>query len=285
MTSGLKDDLLQLKTRLDTIENQLTGQTKEIEEREAKWKKMEEKNAIIFSYQNQIMRLNISGEKYSISLKTINEHNETLFNHLSQKLDLKDEIFIDRSPKMFPIILNYLRTKQYDIKKMTKEEILLLKEEVDYYNIEEISTYLHNKLEVIEFVNYECNGLYYYAGKIAGNNGTAQDLSNKKSDKGICCNSPGWIIIELNKEWDIEAMDIRGWKGNSVSWSPENGGNAKVFTSVDKTNWKDVGAIPSGFGTTIKTAKLIKSRAKYVKFEARSYLGIGYLNIPKVEEA
>ena len=41
MSNSLKDDLIHLKTRLDTIENQLSGQVKEIEARENKWNLMD----------------------------------------------------------------------------------------------------------------------------------------------------------------------------------------------------------------------------------------------------
>lgn len=46
--------------------------------------------------------------------------------------DETDAIFIDRDPKLFSIILNYLRTKEIDIRSC---DIRVLRHEAEFYNI------------------------------------------------------------------------------------------------------------------------------------------------------
>lgn len=203
---------------------------------------------------------------------------DTLFSKLilSGKFDLSEEIFIDRSPKLFPFILNFIRFSKLNYKRFTKEELSELLAEADYYEIGEISQYLEDRLEEIEFISYESSGAFIYNNQTAGTE-SLEGLKDKSLTKGICAKSPGWIVIELNSEWEFEEIELAGWNGNSTWWYA-----GKIQTSIDKKTWKDVGLIPSNYGSMIQTVKVTKSSAKYVKFSNDSYIGIGYLNIKKI---
>jgi hypothetical protein len=285
MTNQLKDDLLHLKGRLETIEDQLSGQVKEIEGREQKWKSMDDRADKIYNTQGEIIRINVGGKKFATSANTLMATTNTLFHKLleSGRIDPKEEIFFDRSPRMFPHILDYLRTKQINYKKFNKEEMGWLKDDAEYYQIGDILEYLEERLKDIEYVSFDYSGPYTYNGQIAGN-GKVQDLKDKSCMKGICATSPGWITIELNSEWEFDTMEVGGWKGNSTLWYADNGAGASIMTSTDKINWKSVGTIPYGFGNNIATVKLTKSSAKWVKFNYTSYLGLGYVFIKKIED-
>ena len=282
-TSALKDDLILLKTRLETIESQLTGQMKEIENREQKWKSMEERCDKIYCNQTDIVRFNVGGEKFATSVNTLLRTPNTLFCKLieSGRLDLKEEIFFDRSAEIFPFILDFLRTKDINYKNFSKDQLAILKEDAEYYNIYEITSHLNVKLQDIEFVSFTSSGSYIYNGKTAGTN-KVEDLKDKSCMKGICASSPGVITIVLNAEFEFETMEMGGWKGDSSLWGADNGAGATISTSVDGENWKVVGTVPSGFGYDIKTVKLSRSSGKFIKFDKTSFLGIGYLNINKI---
>jgi hypothetical protein len=284
MSIGLKDELFKLKDRLDTIESQLSGQVKEIEERDEKWKRMQAKVEKIANTQGDIIKLNVGGKVFSVSVNTINSMPNTLIQKLveSKRVDLKQEIFFDRSPKMFEHILEFIRSREINLSKFKKDESELLREDASYYNITELENMLAERLKDIEFISFEFSGTYTHNGVTAGTN-RIDDLCDKSCNKGICAISPGWIIIELNFLWEFEELSISGWRGNSSVWYADNGSGASIQTSTDKTVWKTVGTIPSGFGNTVTKVKLTRSTAKYIKFNHNSYLGIGYLHINKYD--
>ena len=284
MSSLLKDDLILLKSRLESIESHLEGQMKDLEVREEKWKKMDDQVQDIIKSQNEIVRINVGGKKFATRSETLLSVKDTLFYKLilSKRFNLQEEIFFDRSPKMFAVILDYLRYHRIDYKRFTREETEELRVEAEYYEIGDILEYLEERLKEIEFVSFETNGQYSSGNQVAGTN-KVEDLKDRSLTKGICATSPGWIIIELNNEWEFEELDIGGWNGNSSLWYNANGAGAAILTSTDKTNWKNVGTIPSDYGSYIKTAKLTRSTARYIKFNHNSYLGIGFLEIKKLK--
>jgi len=134
---NLKDDLSTLKNRLESIENQLEDQMKDLDTRERKWTKLDKYVEEILKVQNDVLRLNIGGKKFAASVDTFLKTPDTLFYRLilSKKIDLNDEIFFDRSPTLFPVILNYLRTKKINYKAYTNEELKQLSTEAEYYEV------------------------------------------------------------------------------------------------------------------------------------------------------
>lgn len=282
----LKEELFNLKNRLETIEGQLTSQSKEIETREGKWTRMESNLSYIQNTQGDRIKLNVGGQQFSTSVNTLMTIRDSFLARLveSGKIDIKDEIFIDRSPKVFPYILDFYRFKKLDYKKLTKLDSILLRDEADYYGISEIAKYLEDRLKEPVFVKMETNGPYVYKGETAGTN-NVEDLANPSQTLGVCVTSPGKIVIEMNDTWDFKELEIGGWTGNNKIWYPDNGAGSKIYVSTDKIKWTHVGQIPSGYGNKIKTCKLNKKcTAKYLKFEGTSYLGIGFLKVIKIDE-
>jgi hypothetical protein len=284
MTNLLKQELNDLKNKLESIESQLDGQMKELEIREEKWNKMQILVNDIIKNQNEIVTFNVGGKMFATKTDTLLNIKDTLFYKLivSNKFNLKEEIFIDRSPYLFPYILDYIRFKKINYKRFSKEELEELRKDCEYYEIGDICVYLDDQLKEIDFVNFQSSGSYTYNNQTAGTN-SVKDLKDKSLTKGICTNSPGWIIIELNNEWEFNELEVAGWNGNSTLWSKANGAGASIQTSKDKTNWTTVGTIPTNYGDTIQTAKLTRSSGRYIKFNHTSYLGIGYLNIKKIK--
>jgi hypothetical protein len=134
---NLKDGVSTLKNRLESIQDQLEGQMKELDTREKKWTKLDKDVEEILKVQNDVLRLNIGGKKFAASTDTLLRTPDTLFYKLilSKKMDLNEEIFFDRSPSLFPAILDYLRTKKINYKKFTNEELKQLAAEAEYYEV------------------------------------------------------------------------------------------------------------------------------------------------------
>ncbi|EZA55758.1 BTB/POZ domain-containing protein KCTD3 [Ooceraea biroi] len=86
---------------------------------------------------SDIVHLNVGGTRFSTSRQTLSWIQDSFFTALlSNRIDShKDEsgaLFIDRDPKLFSIILNYLRAKDIDLKTV---DIRTLRHEAEYYGI------------------------------------------------------------------------------------------------------------------------------------------------------
>lgn len=79
-----------------------------------------------------------------------------LSGRISSLRDETGAIFIDRDPQLFRVILNYLRTKEIDVKHC---EIRVLRHEAEYYNIAP----LIKRLMLCEDLNQSsCGDLLFY---------------------------------------------------------------------------------------------------------------------------
>ncbi|KAF5308188.1 hypothetical protein FQR65_LT06368 [Abscondita terminalis] len=89
------------------------------------------------SHSGDILHLNVGGKRFSTSLQTLTWIPDTFFTALlnGRIPTLRDEkgaVFIDRDPKLFSVILNYLRTREIELKDI---EIKTLRHEAEYYGI------------------------------------------------------------------------------------------------------------------------------------------------------
>jgi hypothetical protein len=276
----LKQDILTIKTRLDNVEKDLQNQIKELTEKEEILNKVDEKANELMKNEKQLITFNICGKKFMTRQSTLLKTRDTLFYKmiLSDWFNPNEEIFFDADPKSFEIILDYLRTKKINLKNLNNFDYKKLRKEVVYFEIGELNDMMSDDSLSIELESFEYNGPYTSGGSLVGTN-KIDDLNERSMMKGICATSPGWILITINREILLESLDIGGYRGNPSYWACDNGSGASIKVSTDKTNWINVGTIPTGYGTSIKNVKFTSVRAKYLKFDHTSYLGIGFLKL------
>ena len=280
--SELKNDLSSIKARLEKIESNLAKQSQQIDDREGKLEKMEENIRLYKLNNSQRVKLNIGGELITTCINTLLKVPNTLFTKLLEtNIDLNEEIYIERRGDLFKVLLHYMRYNDFNYKNYNKQTLLELKEEADFFNIEPVYNQIHDLTRDIELVNFEYSGDYTYKGKTAGTQ-KLEDLKSKDQKTGICAKSPGFIIFELNGNWEFEEIDIQGWNGDTALWYPGNGSGAKIFTSQDKSTWLQVGTVSSSFASKIVACKLKRSQAKYIKFEHTSFVGMSHLFVKRV---
>lgn len=103
-----------------------------------------------------------SPSRFSTSRQTLTSLPDTFFTALlngriSSLRDDSGAIFIDRDPTLFGIILNYLRTRDIDIKQC---DLRILRHEAEYYNISP----LVKRLILCEDLNHSsCGDVWFYA--------------------------------------------------------------------------------------------------------------------------
>jgi len=278
----LHDKLFGLKGSLLGIELDLQNQMSDLEKLEEKWKIMDEEASDLARTSTQVVTLNIGGVTFQTNVSTLLDLKDNIFYKLilSKTFDLSKEIYFDRSPKYFSFLLDYLRYKKLDLKTFNTDQQLELLEEARYYELGELIDLFSNITKKIEFIKLEVSAYFTISGLMVGT-GKLEDLSDRSQTKGICTHFAGWIIIELNNDWEFSEIEIGGFKGQTNNFSAENGANAQIQTSLNKVTWNNVGTIPSGFGSAIKTVKLTTSTARYIKFTSNGHIGLGFLEIKK----
>ena len=101
------------------------------------------------STEDEIINLNVGGKRFSTSRQTLTSIGDTFFTALlsgriSSLKDSSGAIFVDRDPKLFSIILNYMRSRQlFDVNECNLEMLL---HESQFYGI----TPLVRRLQICE---------------------------------------------------------------------------------------------------------------------------------------
>jgi hypothetical protein len=146
----LKKDLLNTILNLENLTLKFENEIKELQRRESEWDEVNQKtekflNKNIKNY--PVIKINVGGKLFATKLETLLSVKNTLFFKLilCEKFDLTKEIFIDRSPRFFSVILDYLRYKKISFERFSETELIDLKYEADFYEIGTISDYLNEK--------------------------------------------------------------------------------------------------------------------------------------------
>ena len=284
MSIGLRDELMNLKSKLEALEKDLTDQMMELEVKAEKWAKLDEEAENLVKVHQDVVCLDIGGKKFQTKLSTLLSTKDTLFYKLilSQKLDLKQEIFIERNYNYFHVILSFLRNKKVNLNGYKTKELQDIYNEAEFYQVTELLDLVDELSREIKYLSYTSNGEYRSGNTLAGTNNIEHlnDFEDRSMKNGICATSPGWIILELNREVEFSEVEIAGWGGNTSVWAQSNGSGCKIYTSVDKIQWTDVGTHTGGYD---RISKIVcrKTTARYVKIQSTTYLGVGYFKIIK----
>ncbi|XP_055697774.1 BTB/POZ domain-containing protein KCTD3 [Phlebotomus papatasi] len=114
-----------------------------------------------YVFSGDIVHLNVGGTKFATSRQTLTWIPDTFFTALlsGRIASLRDDtgaIFIDRDPSLFGFVLNYLRTREVDIR---NHDIRMLRHEAEYYNISP----LVKRLMLCEDLGHSsCGDLLFY---------------------------------------------------------------------------------------------------------------------------
>lgn len=283
--NALSHSLSELNTKISELETKLTDQTKQLDSRGLKWFQYDDKKEKFINEgaDHQRVHINVGGKVFHTTLLTIlNNPDCLLFNLImTEQWDYKEEIYFDRGYTYFDVLLSFLRNQKVNLSSYVDEEIPLILKEAEFYHVFGLVEYLKTYVSKIFFINFEFSGEYRSGNSVAGTN-NIEDLNNHEDTsctRGICTGYTGWIVLELNKEVDFDKLEIGSFRGNTNIYSSSNGSGASIKTSLDKTNWVNVGTINSNYANGPYIHNITQSRAKYIKFEYSSYIGIGYLRV------
>ncbi|XP_055524642.1 BTB/POZ domain-containing protein KCTD3 [Wyeomyia smithii] len=190
------------------------------------------------SHISDIVNLNVGGTRFSTSRQTLTWVPDTFFTSLlnserngriSSLRDETDAIFIDRDPKLFSIILNYLRTKEIDIKSC---DIRVLRHEAEFYNI---SPLIKRLMLCEEMDQSSCGDILFYGYLPAPNIPTQEPAipsSSTSSVSGItACNSLSGVVSNSSTQSGNSKPQTDTFSVPSTS-QPPSAGTSTAVSSV-----------------------------------------------------
>ena len=157
------------------------------------------------TFTSDIVNLNVGGTRFSTSRQTLTSVQDSFFTsmlsgRISSCRDETGALFIDRDPKLFSIILHFLRTKELDLSGV---EVSVLRHEAEFYGI----TTLIRRLMLCEDLERSSCGDILFTGfipspTIPSNQNSFKSLSNKPSTSTADGSKPGQVL-RLNNNSQI----------------------------------------------------------------------------------
>jgi hypothetical protein len=161
MLSGkLKDNLQGLKSKLEDLEKVLCEEEKTGTPQNKSSQNKASQNIAVKTFLNseekinsllekgKTIKLNIGGKIFMTNVSNILNFKESLF--AKSLIDSPNELFFDRSYKNFKVILNFLREKKLNMKKLDRFEKDDILEELEYYG-------LNTEIQISKKVEYDLN--------------------------------------------------------------------------------------------------------------------------------
>jgi len=142
-----EQDDIDLKILFDSSVDSLMTVSKQIEERltllsqkRKEWADLQTQMKENAEKSNSKIILDVGGKRFSTTKQTLIQYEGSYFYAMLSSDHWKPgedgSYFIDRDPKYFRIILNYLRTKEVNFDGWELKELHALKKELDYYQIQ-----------------------------------------------------------------------------------------------------------------------------------------------------
>jgi len=98
-------------------------------------------------YTSDVVSLDVGGTLFKTTWDTLLWHKDSYFGGFRHDFKKEDTIFIDRDPKHFRIILNFLRSKRAILDGLSIAELKELSVELDFYGMEEFEQVVDNRVK------------------------------------------------------------------------------------------------------------------------------------------
>jgi len=161
-SKGMREELLKASefftSHAEKKIKELEAKERDLEQREKRWNDLMKQVEDNIKLSNDLIHLNVGGTKFTVSKPVLLKSGNSYFAALlggNWKPNSKGYFFVDRSPKHFNRILDYLRKGLLDTEDLSQVETDNLMEELDYYQIQimEVTT----KEEVLKWDENYCD--------------------------------------------------------------------------------------------------------------------------------
>lgn len=285
-SKNLDEYLNNLNLCIENYHKEAIEQINKLDLKGKQWFSLEEKLTKLtekLDTSQTIITINVGGQLFYTSLSTLLKENDNIFYNLilTDRLDFTKEIFIDRCPFCFKLILKFLRNKELDLNNEDYNFVEKLLGEASFYEITKLEDLIKNHLLQVRLVSFEFSGPFRAGDVIIGTNNLKhiQNYEDRSGTKGFATTSPGWIVFKLDRVANLSSVDIMSFRGNT-KFASSNGQNSKILASTDKKNWVEIAVVPVTYSTGIVNVPFrVKVKASYIKVQATGYLGISYFRL------
>lgn len=142
MTGLIKEDLLDLKLKMEMVESDFTSRLRNLEQKESIHLENDKKIELIVKEKgNNFITVNVGGKNFKVKLSTLIKCKDSYFYIMFVKLLLQTDeipnfIFIDRNYTYFALILDYLRHEKLSLVGYNKVQREDIKDEMNFYGLE-----------------------------------------------------------------------------------------------------------------------------------------------------
>lgn len=293
MTSDITKSILDLKSKLELLEQTHESKFKDFEEKKQTFSALKNKFEDLTKTQKSVIQFNIGGVKQTTSKCLIVEsvYTNVLKDIISNmdKLGKSDKdiskVFVDRNPQSFTYILEILR-KSYEAYIKCGFEVSLInglevtidtkdclienfKDDVKFYFKED------SELVLEQFTFKTLSGVSLLTqsddSSITVNNISPfpseqldvfraknfKDISKKNSKKGYFVSYDSYIVFDFSESKEISQIEIKPFSANVDFWVPCEGAGAFVFTNNtdNDENWEFCNSLPDDYGLDFENDK------------------------------
>lgn len=149
---------------------------------------------------------------YQALINNSNEEFNLILNQMTEEYSsCQIEIFIDRSPKCFDLILNYLNNQTINMKSLSMLDKELLFQESQFYEIESLYKILDNRFKYQGEIRIKAFSTIYQNLSLPNNKITSikQLTDHNNTTNHLVVNLNGSIIVNLDKKYDIKGVYLR----------------------------------------------------------------------------
>jgi len=218
----------------------------------------------------------VGGKRFATSVSTLTKFEHTYFYALiSSNIEPDDDgcYFIDRNPKYFGVILDFLRTSEVNLEGYTDRELHDLQKEMDYYQIVLPEESIPDP--GVGSLDFTISHSSTYP--LPGCDNSMNVLFDNCSTTGLCLRSDCWLIADFGKKVRLSYIKVQGYHANSKAWAQSNGNGTLIYMLDNCNRWVRTTKVLTGLGNTTPTDIPLEVTTTRIKFVCSSYLGLSCL--------
>eukprot|EP01122_Echinamoeba_exundans_P007291 TRINITY_DN2204_c0_g1_i1.p1 TRINITY_DN2204_c0_g1~~TRINITY_DN2204_c0_g1_i1.p1 ORF type:complete len:206 (+),score=36.31 TRINITY_DN2204_c0_g1_i1:66-620(+) len=146
-TAELRAELDALRTRLSALIDIVEIKLDSLDERERRLKELQEQMTQAAQAAKEKIKLDVGGSLFATSKATLLTFANSFFHAMLSSKEFTPDpqdgaYFIDRNPKYFGMILDFMRSGQIDLEELGQKDLRQLRDDADFYQLDALAAIL-----------------------------------------------------------------------------------------------------------------------------------------------